>query len=188
VTIVLQLDKRFVRHWSDRYMNEELGDRELRLFSEIGPVVARRGYLTPVDLAEIGKWKTRRAKSYLARNDPAQVEGITQVAFAPDTPEWLRHRILCLLAGVGQPMASAVLTVWRPDGNTVLDYRAVEALRELAQRGAHEATSLGGRGGALPDYWSYLQVCRSITRRLDVNYRDLDRGLWKWNKAGMPER
>jgi hypothetical protein len=33
-------------------------------------------------------------------------------------------------------MASATLTIWNPAQHTILDYRAVEALQELAQRKA----------------------------------------------------
>jgi len=85
-------------------------------------------------------------------------------------------------------MASAILTVWRPAENTVLDYRAVEALQELARRGVLGSDAPKGRQGALPGYWAYLQIYRPIAERLGVSCRDLDRALWKWNKAEMPEQ
>jgi hypothetical protein len=185
---VLHLDENFVRDWKNRYLTEELSKRELELFERTGPAAARRGCLTSVDLADIGRWKTPRAASYLARNDPTLVADVTRVAFAPETPDRLRHRILCLLEGVGHPMASAILTVWRPEEHTVLDYRAVEALQELAKRGVLGSDPPEGRRGALPGYWTYLQAYRPIAERLGVTFRDLDQALWKWSKAGMPER
>lgn len=110
-----------------------------------------------------------------------------RIAFAPQTPDRLRHRILALLAGVGHPMASAILTVWRPDEHTVLDYRVVAALQELGNRGVLNSDAPGGSEQALPGYWAYLQAYRPIADKIGANYRDLDRALWKWHKAGMPD-
>ncbi len=63
----------------------------------------------------------------------------------------------------------------------------VEALQELAKRGILGSDPPGGQPRALPDYWAYLQVHRPVADRLGVSYRNLDRALWKWNEAGMPE-
>ncbi|MGD0247336.1 MAG: hypothetical protein ABSB59_44420, partial [Streptosporangiaceae bacterium] len=185
---MLPFDMSFVRYWSDRYRAEGLSSLEDDIFGQVGPAAARRGYLTSDDLARIGRWKTQRAKSYLARNEPSLVEDVTRIAFAPQTPDRLRHRILALLAGVGHPMASAILTVWRPDEHTVLDYRVVAALQELGNRGVLNSDAPGGSGQALPGYWAYLQAYRPIANNIGANYRDLDRALWKWHKADMPDR
>jgi hypothetical protein len=99
----------------------------------------------------------------------------------------MRHHILCILDGVGHPMASAILTVWEPEEHTVLDYRAVEALQELKQRGALDSELPPGQRRAYPGYWTYLQAYRSIARSVGVSFRDLDRALWKWSKGKMPE-
>lgn len=170
-TVMLRFDEDFIRRWSGRYA---VGAREQRLFAKVGPSAVQRGFLTSPDLAEIGRWKTARATSYLARNDQDLVEDVTRIAFAPETPDRLRHRILCLLEGVGHPMASAILTVWRPDEHTVLDYRAVEALQELARHGLLASDPPGGYRRALPDYWAYLQLYRPVAEQHGVSYRDLD--------------
>ncbi len=153
----LRFDQEFVRYWSGRYLASELGTRELQLLNEIGPTVAQRGYLTSPELGEIGRWKAVRATGYLAKNEPEMVEDVTRVAFAHDSPERLRHRILGLLTGVGDPMASAILTIWKPEAHTVLDYRAVDALQDLAKRGVLGSEAPEGGRGSLPDYWTYLQ-------------------------------
>ena len=44
-----------------------------------------------------------------------------------------------------------------------------------------------GWRGSLPDYWDYLQFFLPVARRLGVSCRDLDRALWKWSQAGMPD-
>jgi hypothetical protein len=99
----------------------------------------------------------------------------------------MRHRILGILNGVGHPMATAILTVWKPQTNTILDYRVVEALHRLKERGAVDVEPPQGRRGAIPGYWTYLQVYRVIASSVDVSFRDLDRALWKWHKEQMPE-
>ncbi len=185
---MISFDADFVAHWSDRYVTEEMRDgRELRLLEQVGPAIATRGYLTRDELGEIGRWKSRRSTGYLARNTPSEVEDISRLALTDATPGWLRHRVLSMLIGVHAPMASAVLTVWRPSDQTVLDYRAVEALQELATRGVLGSDPPRGGRGNLPGYWTYLQAYGPIADHLGVSFRSLDRALWKWHKVGMPE-
>jgi hypothetical protein len=184
----MRLDQSFVDHWSDRYVNEELGSLERELLTTTHLAIAERGYLTADDLQKIGSWKAARVSGYLARNDEHAIADVTRVALAPPTPDWMRHRILRILDGVGHPMASAILTVWKPQDNTILDYRVVEALHELKDRGAIDIEPPWGRRGALPGYWTYLQVYRAIASSVNVRFRDLDRALWKWHKEQTPER
>jgi hypothetical protein len=184
--LLLAFDRDFVRLWSDRYVAGMPGT-EQELLGEVGPRFAARGHMTPAELCQVGHWKSSRAAGYLARNEPVLVADVTRVAFAADTPDRLRHRVLCILDGVGQPMASAILTIWNPAQHTILDRRAVEAFRELRRREAPGLSPLAGGRGSLPDYWAYLQVFLPVARRLGVSCRDLDRALWKWNQARMPE-
>jgi hypothetical protein len=187
--MVRNFDSDFVAYWSDRYVAEEMkNDRERRLFEETGPAASVRGYLTAHELTEIGRWKSRRSMGYLVKNTPTLVEDITCLAFAPATPHYLRHRILCLLEGVQPAVASAILTIWSSDKYTVLDYRAVDALQMLEKRGLlHGLTVPPGGRGNLPAYYTYLQVCRVAAEHVGVSLRSLDRALWKWHQAGMPE-
>jgi hypothetical protein len=60
--------------------------------------------------------------------------------------------------------------------------------KELAQRGVLRFDPPEGHHGALLNYWASIQVYRLIAEPPGVSERDLDRALWKWNKAGMPER
>lgn len=187
--MVRNFNSDFVAHWSGRYVTEEMKNgREQRLLEEIGPAASARGYLTASELTEIGKWKSRRSTGYLVNNRPGLVEDVTRLAFALATPPYLRHRILCLMKGVQPAVASAILTVWSAGEYTVLDYRAVGALQMLEKRGLLPglAAPPGGRG-SLPAYWPYLQVCRAAAEHLGVSLRSLDRALWKWHRASMPE-
>lgn len=183
----LQLNQAFVIRWRDRYLQEEMGadGTEADLFHRVGPAVATAGYYTKTEMARVVEWKTRRVRSRFAANEEEEVEDITRIALA--APERLQHRILDLLRGVGQPVASAVLTVWAPDRHTVLDFRAVEALDRLGVLGQLVETLPPRQGGSLPDYLAYLECCRALARRLGVSLRDLDRALWMWSRVGMPD-
>jgi hypothetical protein len=183
----MRLDRAFVRYWGDRYVEEELGDLEHELLTKTRADIAQRGYLTPDELTKIATWKSPRVLGVLER-DGKTIADATGLAFAQATPEWMRHHILRILKGVDHAMASAILTVWDPKTHTVVDYRAVEALQELSKRRALELEPPPGRRGALPGYWTYLKAYRPIAASIGVDHRDLDRALWKWHKAGMPER
>jgi hypothetical protein len=175
------LSSDFVTRWSERYAINAV---ERELLNEIGPMAARRGYFMKDELAKVGEWKSPRVRSRLARNSPADVEDITRMSLA--APERLQHRVLGLLQGVGDPVASAILTVWAPDRHTVLDFRATEALDDLHRLGALGETPPTHPDGYLPDYLNYMQFCRTIAGHLGVGLRDLDRALWQWSKEGMP--
>lgn len=176
-------DEQFVADWATRY---PIDDLERELFGTVNGAANARGYLTGDELSKIGRWKAVRSTGYLARNDDGFVREVTTVAFARATPDSIRHRVLRILDGVGNPMASAILTVWRPDQFTVLDFRAVGALRRLTALGLLGSPAPEGRSGTLPGYGAYLAAYQPIADRLGVSYRDLDRALWKWHKAKMP--
>jgi hypothetical protein len=143
---------------------------ENRLLKEVGPRVRTRGYFEWEELREVGIWKSPRAVGYLERNSVDDVSDITRVALA--APWRLRHRFLLALRGVQRPMASALLTVWRPDEYTVLDVNAVGALHRLGV--------LTGSKVAEVNYPAYVQICTQLANDMDVSLRCLDRALWKW--------
>lgn len=181
----MQLDKNFVDCWSGRYIGEELGDSGLEheLLGPVHQAITDRGHVTSGELAKIVTWKSRRTTGILEA-DPDTIRDVTRVAFDEATPDWMRHHILCILKGVQHPVASAILTIRYPDTHTVVDDRAIGAVRKLWQ--------LGLLGTERPldasHYWSYLHgVFRPLAASLRVQHRDLDRALWKWHKEGMPE-
>ena len=159
------IDADFIAYWSRRY---PLGNAETRLFEEVGPSVADRGYYLRDELVRVCRWKSPRSASYVGRNSDEDIEDVSRLAFR--APERLRHRVLGLLGGVGTPMASALLTVAFPGRFTVIDYRALETLR------AHGESDEGW-----PTYGDYLAVCRRLAGA-DTTLRSLDRALWQWSK------
>ncbi|MEV4119970.1 hypothetical protein [Micromonospora sp. NPDC049645] len=155
----------FVLFWSERY---RVRPRERDVFGRVGPAVAERGYYNRDDLLDVVRWKSPRSTTYIGRNSDSDIKELTRIALA--APERLQHRVLCLLEGVGVPIASALLTVWEPSIFTVIDYRAIETLRAQGELDRE------------PDYTHYLQVCAALTKRVGTDLRTLDRALWQWSK------
>jgi len=176
----LTIDEDFVRRWSRRYLESQTpleSELERSLFEEVGRQVNARGSFTKDELMSVGEWKSTRARSRLARNPPALVERITRTALAsPDE----RIGVLLTLDGVGPPMASAILTVWQPDGYTVYDFRAVATLQRA---GAFAGIR------TYPSFGLYLETCRAIVSELQLGpedrpyLRSLDRALWMYDRS-----
>lgn len=178
------LDRAFVERWSALYEAEEmpkLDGLESRLLDEVSPQVQQRGCFSKMELLDVGRWKnpTNRNQANLVRNDEAAVRDVTSLAF--QAPLHLRHRVLSLLHGVGTPVASALLTVWRPDLHTVIDYRAVDALHILGRLAEDfPAEEYEER------YPDFLVTCLEVAEDLGVQPRSLDRALWMWHtKRGI---
>jgi hypothetical protein len=167
---LLSFDKTFVDDWSRHYLEADKsgGGNEQELFGRVGPQVAKRGYYRKAELAMVGDWKSPRIRSLLARNSDEDVRDISRLALG--APERLQHRILGLLVGVKDPVASALLAVSAPDRYTVIDFRAVEALEELRSIGALKQEVPPHSTGELPDYIQYLDCCRSIARQCGVGF------------------
>lgn len=66
-------------------------------------------------------------------------------------------------------MASAILTAIDPERYTVIDFRALEALGNMAN------------DCSVNFYLNYLDACRRLAKGHDVSLRDLDRALWQWS-------
>jgi thermostable 8-oxoguanine DNA glycosylase len=80
------------------------------------------------------------------------------------------------VAGIGVPIASAILTVCYPDRFTILDYRAWEALFHFKKV---ESKSIPVDIGS---YFNYLGKCREMAREKNMSLRELDHALWGWSK------
>lgn len=164
-----RIDAEFVAEWSAAYPP----GADKHVLGVVHPAVEEREHFTAPEAEDVIRWKSSRAITSLRRNQTGDVEAITGMALAG--PEPLAHRVLCVLHGVGVPVASALLTVARPDRFTVIDYRAVRTLRE---HGEWDAT--------WPPYVVYVETCRRLATRCGAGLRSLDRALWAWDKAHNP--
>lgn len=164
-----RIDAEFVAEWSKSYPPAA----DDHVLGVVQPAVHERGHFTASEAEDVIRWKSSRAITSLRKNEPGDIEAVTGMALSG--PEPLAHRVLCVLHGVGVPVASAFLTIARPDRFTVIDYRAVRTLREHGEWGA-----------MWPPYAEYVKTCRSLAKRCGSELRTLDRALWAWDKAHNP--
>jgi len=164
----------FVVKWAAGYA-ERMPSEEVRLFAQLTPVLEAQGYFTRDQFLDVGRWKSPRSRSLLLKNSEDEVKEVTKIALGP-TEE--RVSALRGLHGVQEAIASALLTVWRPDAYTVTDWRARDCLKHL-----------GCLALARPTYGLYLGVCRDLSDKLNLPddevpaLRLLDRALWKYSQT-----
>lgn len=163
-----KIDRTFIDVWSAKYHYPG----EDHLLSVIGGQVRARGEYTRDEFLQVGRWKSARATSYLAKNSDEMIAAVTRTGLA--APTLIKHRVLTILSGVGVPMASALLTIWNPDEFTVIDVRAISTLR---------AAGLLHPGAHLPPYVQYLDLCRRLALDIGADLRSLDRALWQWSAS-----
>jgi hypothetical protein len=131
----------------------------------------REGDLSPENLRIIYRWKTKdRGKSRLAQNSDVEIRDALRLAVSAETPR-AAIAVLTDLYGVDTPVASAVMTVIRPERFTILDFRALEAL----------GNPTGDR--SVPFYLAYLGYCTDLASRWEMPLRQLDRALWQWSRV-----
>ncbi len=166
----LKITTRIVDDYSAKYGRGPANER--RLFEEVGPRVADRGFYERDEFLEVVRWKNNRGLGHAEANTAAEIQEASRLAlWASDPWSW---RILTLLSGVGTAVASALLTVASPDRYTVIDRRAVGTLR-TAER----------LGDDWPSYNRYLELCRGIADDVGVSLRTLDRALWKYSQIHL---
>lgn len=161
------IDADWIGYWSERY-DAEHPDYDDEVLNKIGPRVLKRGWYDRADLLAVGKWKTARVLPQLESNTDDMIRDITRTALA--APEPIQHLVMTLLNGVGVPVASSLLMVWKPKVHTVIDVRAVNSLivnRELTD--------------PAPLYPDYLKACRKVSQRCGRSLRIVDRALYKAN-------
>jgi len=180
----LHLDREFVLYWSSRYADEMTqvdAERETHLFDVTARSVQVQGFFTRDQFLEVGRWKAVRATGPMKTNSDGRVQHLTALALSATNCE--RASTLTSLAGVGLPMASALLTVWQPANYTVYDERAQQSLVRFGY-------------GRMVYRWSfgfYLATCREIANSLDLStkvppLRQLDRALWKHDQVRSGSR
>jgi hypothetical protein len=119
------------------------------------------------------KWKYAGTwEKYAQKNSQEKIKKITHSAFS-DSNDKLRDRVNQLeqLNVIGQPMASVLLTFWRPDKYTIIDRRALQALTELDKWN-------GSNNSNIANYSRYLRKCQLLSKNTKMNLRDIDRALW----------
>ena len=159
-------------------------DLETHILDLIGPTVKSVGAYSFTEFLIVAYWKSaRQLTSYRQNDGEGRVARVTQRAFSGDVLDDGKSAALCKLAGVGVPVASALLTAWNPDRFSIIDVRALHTLSAM-----HETVDGIWFEHHAPQWWKnhynlYMQACRSIQHRVaPLSLRDVDRALWKWSQ------
>ena len=138
-------------------------------------------YLTAKELDRILKWKLRsqygRQKELRKANTEENINLITKMAFSISNsdPEYeieLRFGILCLLKGVGVPVASAILALSFSDQYMVIDYRV---WRQVFNEEKNNFS--------ISDYKKYLQEVKRLAEELNWTLQEVDMAIWEYDKV-----
>jgi thermostable 8-oxoguanine DNA glycosylase len=137
-------------------------------------------YLDETEFNAILKWKLRqqygRQEAKRKANTPENIEATTKLCFnipqlqdnVHDTR--LRVHVLTALQGVGVPVASAILTFWKPETYAVIDFRNWRQLFE----GPRAATTC-----SVKEYLAYLKVLQEMAAHHGVTMQQLDIAIWQ---------
>jgi len=135
--------------------------------------VRAKGYLSKAQLRMVAKWKAPRAARHVENNLDAYVEEITTFAFKAKN-ERSRIESLTVLDGVSWPTASVILHFFHRDQYPILDFRA------LWSASVKVPTQY-----SFSFWWPYVEFCRDIANRSNVDMRTLDRAMWKYSEQNQ---
>lgn len=175
---MLVVDTGFVQKWSNNYDKEYQGSYDQNEEKAIRHWLSNQGepkYLNKEYFVRLGRWKTKRQTSNYKANDESKIIEKTHSAYQT-SDELTKLSILTELKGVGVAVASTVLHFLQPDAFPIFDYHARTTLKKAG---------LWNReiGDASKRAWmDYVDIMRTLSRRLDVTLRNLDKALFAYDR------
>ena len=140
---------------------------------ELRNTVSQAGFLTKNELRLVAKWKAPRSAGHIEKNTDDYVQEITFWAFKAIN-ERARIETLTILDGVSWPTASVVLHLYHKDRYPILDFRALWS-----------AAMNVPKQYDFSFWWPYVEFCRDVARRNNVDMRTLDRAMWQYSKENQ---
>lgn len=152
---------------------------ESYLFEEVTENFQRERSLTTEEFLSIVIWKRRASVSKIIKgviNSGRSVEEIIRTVDQKGSREE-QLRELCSIKGIGIAIASAILTVCYPKIFTVLDYRALNSLRNIAGV-ACENLPQKVEYFKEKHFFQYVDICERTRQKHNLSLRNFDRVLW----------
>jgi hypothetical protein len=154
------------------YLEQYLLKSESQL-SHLSKVKVDPGFLTPEQLFEVCKWKSKRRPVLALQNSKSLVKEITSFAFHAKCEE-SRIGALTLLKGVSFPTASVILHFCVDRTYPILDFRALWSMG-VEQPSFYTA-----------DFWvEYVECCRALAKKHGLTVRELDMALWEYSRVNQ---
>jgi hypothetical protein len=139
----------------------------------LSPTIMKRGFMEKDELRMIAHWKAPRSAGRMENNEEDYVREITKLSFSATT-ERARIEILTSLDGVQWPTASVILHFFHKDEYPILDFRALWSV-SLAVPTQY----------SFDFWWPYVEYCRYLSKRVNIDMRTLDRALWQYSKENQ---
>ncbi|MFE2654928.1 hypothetical protein [Brevibacterium sp. NPDC059310] len=165
------IDTAFVLRYEPQY---ELTELEAEIFDSIAPKVVRREGYKRKNFLKVVEWKAVAVLPMAEKLSGDDIDYVTAVALDEDTPNHLRLPFLKVLPGVGNPLASALLTVFDPKKYAILDARAVGVL--------HDHGLLESANPSHVDYTAYRKLVKSLAKGANCAPLDLYRALVAYSR------
>ncbi len=142
-------------------------------FQYLKKVVYSKGFLSKEQLSKVAKWKAPRSAWHVEKNSDKYVREITAFAFKA-RDERSRIESLTILDGVSCPTASVILHLFHKKRYPILDFGALWSVSMNVP--IQYSYSL---------WWPYVEFCRDIAKRNNVDMRILDRAMWQYSKENQ---
>jgi hypothetical protein len=159
-----------LRDWAAQY---SYGREEAEL-AALRETVRSQEHLSKQQLTLLARWKSPRSAPRVKGNSETFVQEITNFALTA-RDERSRIEALTLLDGVLWPTASVVLHFFHLEKYPILDFRALWSLH-TEQPPYYD----------FKFWWQYVQFCRNLSEKNDIDMRMLDRALWQYSKVNQP--
>ncbi|MXV82564.1 hypothetical protein F4Z98_04250 [Candidatus Poribacteria bacterium] len=161
-----------IDYWANRYTECQSAsgrERENQVIGFRGKIQGQ-GSLTQYHLYKVIDWVLSvygvDAVGSASRNNETHIELTTRQAFTV-TDDWEKLMTLTALSGIRQTTASAILHLYDKEQYPILSGRALWSVEEPKR-------------DYYPDWlWlKYIEFCRDIVKRNEIEMRTLDRALW----------
>lgn len=158
--------------WAEQYdsSQSELSRNKERSLINLRSHIQCAGFLTKEQLSLVAHWKAPRSAGHSKKNSDEYVSEITSWALSAKD-ERSKIEVLTLLDGVLWPSASVILHFFHQEPYPILDFRALQSL------GLEEPKKY-----SFSFWWEYVEFCRAVAQRNNLEMRTLDRALWKYSK------
>jgi len=173
---MLEITKDNIIKYSDRYDKgvagsfDEYGEKELKEWFRANRYLDREKFI------RLGKWKSRRPIKHYESNGDNLIKDITNFSLSTDNEE-ARIKILFVLKGVSWPVASTILHFAFPDKYPIMDFRAIWSL------GWEQPKSYNY------NFWKkYCDQMQSLSDRVGLPIRTIDKALWQYSKENQPRK
>ncbi|GJM31569.1 MAG: hypothetical protein DHS20C18_05700 [Saprospiraceae bacterium] len=147
------------------------------ILTDISKSAKKKKYLTREEFIRICAWKTPRSKPKVASNHKSYIKEITNISLTTQSDQ-LRIEILTILSGVGWPTASTILHFCHTEEFPILDFRALYSLGYDSVPKKYNY-----------QFWKeYTDYCKNLSKKLNLDLRTIDRGLWQYSKENQRKK